>query len=94
MTSSITCYFQVSWIGWITGVSVSKEKPPIELLSLGGSFSRVVVLGVLHGGQHREFGVLLMSKLKGNLSLVDCGCVWQHSQELIMTELGLGLGRF
>ena len=69
-------------------------KPPIESLPLGGSFSMMVILGVSLSEQHWELGVLRLSKLYGYLSFVDCGSVWQHSHELIITELGLGVGRF
>ena len=54
----------------------------------------MVTLGVSLSRQHWELGVLRWSKLYGYLSFVDCGWVWQHSHELIITELGLGVGRF
>ena len=91
---STTCCFQVTWIGRITGVSVSKMKPPNVLLLLGGSFSIMVVCRVSHDWQHWEFGVLRISGLNGRLSKVDCGWVWQRSHELIITELCWGVGRF
>ena len=47
----------------------------------------MVVSGLSHSWQHCELGVLMISKLKGNLSLVDWGWEWQHSHELVITEL-------
>ena len=54
----------------------------------------VILLGLSLSRQHWELGVLRWSKLYGYLSFVDCGWVWQQSHELIITELGLGVGRF